>query len=223
MTSLLVNVAEIFTVLSNLSLLIPAITATYYRRIFRAAIFYSETFVSATYHFADYTGHSLYPFTFTILHHLDFWHAQMIMILNLLYLVHFSPKWLWLEWVLIFLGGMALVILQITLPGELYVQAAVAGVFFFGIAIYWVVYYLTVGEGSLPEYNWEYLTISLALLSASSFMYTAQLIWPQGYWLAHSIWHIAAAQGSHYMFYTKEKAPKYANAAKRITRPLIRL
>lgn len=170
--------------------------------------------MSAAYHVADYSGHSL--FAFSTLHHLDFWFAQMIMILNLLYLIDFSYKWRWLEWILIFISGVVLVILQITLPGELYVQASVAGVFFVGIVIYWIAYYNTVGNGHLPPYDWSALTLALSLLAGSSIMYTAQLIWPHGYWLAHSVWHIAAALGSHYMFMIKKPAPKYANAASRV-------
>lgn len=211
---MLVNVAEIFTVLSNLALLIPAITAARHRRVFRSFVFFLETFVSSAYHIGDYTGHCL--FSFKTLHHLDFWFAQMIMILNLLYLFDFNRYWYWLEWILIFIGGFVLVILQITLPGELYVQAIVSGVIFLAIIIYWIVYACTVGKGHLPPYDWSALALAIALLAGSTILYSAQLIWPSGYWLAHSFWHIAAALGSHYMFFIKKPAPKWANAAGRI-------
>lgn len=163
---------------------------------------------------ADYSGKSL--FSFKTLHHLDFWFAQMIMILNLLYLIDFSLQQYWIEWVLIFISGVTLVVLQITLPGELAVQAAICVVFFAGIAVYWFVYAKTKGNGRLPHYDWSALTLAISLLAGSTLLYTAQTIWPNIYWLSHSFWHISAALGSHYMFFIKLPAPKYANAANQI-------
>jgi len=84
------------------------------------------------------------------------------------------------------------------------------------IIIYWTVYACTVGNGKLPHYDWGALTLGLALLGGSSILYSAQLIWPSGYWLAHSFWHIAAAFGMHYILMIKRPAKPYANAAARI-------
>lgn len=138
------------------------------------------------------------------------------MILNLLYLIDFSLHQYWIEWVLIFISGVTLVVLQITLPGELAVQAAICVVFFAGIAVYWFVYAKTKGNGRLPHYDWSALTLAISLLAGSTLLYTAQTIWPNIYWLSHSFWHISAALGSHYMFFIKLPAPKYANAANQI-------
>ena len=205
---------EFFAVISNLALLIPFVTAVRWRRLFRAFLLFTDTWVSLTYHVCDYSGKCL--FSFGTLQFSDFWFAQMLMIQALFYIFHFNDEWQWLEWILIVASGFVLIILQLSLPGELYVQAGIAVFFFIIIIIYWTVYYCTVGKGKLPPYDWSALTLGIALLGGSSILYSAQLIWPNGYWLAHSFWHIAAAMGMHYILMIKQPALPYSNAAARV-------
>jgi len=207
MTLSYVRAEEVFAVISNLALLIPFVTAVAWRRIFRAFLLFTETWVSGAYHLCDYSGVCL--FSFETLAFLDFWFAQMLMIQALFYIFHFNDSWLWLEWVLILASGFGLVLLQIACDSELYVQAIIVGIFFVVIIMYWIVYYCTVGKGSLPPYDWSALTLGIALLGGSSILYSYQLIWPSGYWLFHSLWHIAAAMGMHYILMIKRPANVY--------------
>ena len=110
---------------------------------------------------------------------------------------------------MILICGFILVILQIALDSELYVQAIIVGICFVAIIIYWIVYYCTVGNGKLPPYDWSALTLGIILLGGSSILYSFQLVWPGGYWLFHSLWHISAALGMHYILMIKRPANVY--------------
>lgn len=213
----MVNYAGLFTVISNVFLLIPGFVAwDYGRLLLTTLLFISETFFSSAYHICDFSGACL--FSFSTLHHLDYFHAQLIMVRALLYIVWFTEAWLWLEWILLLLSALLIVILQITLPGELYVQAIICGLYFVGIIIYWIVYANTVGRGRLPPYRWEFFTAGISLMAASTILYSAQLFWPEGFWLVHAFWHIAAAIGFTLLIYIKPRPPKWVNAASRISK-----
>ena len=202
------------TIISNLALLIPCVRAAYWHRVFRAFIFFWMVWASALYHLCDSFGACL--FNFATHHFLDFFFAQLLIILGALYLVHWRTDLLWLEWVVTLLGALTIVVLQITLDGELIVQAGIVGFCFVGLVLYWVIYACTIGKGRLPPYDWAALLAGVALTSGSIVLFSVQNVWPQAYWAAHSLWHVAAAMGQYYLLAIKEPAPRYANAAAKI-------
>lgn len=196
-----VNGEDIFTVLSNLFLLITFGAALWCRRWTRAFVFFCMTWVSFVYHLCDSFGACI--FSFNMHHHLDFFFAQWLIVLTGLYLVDF-PYWLpWLERCLIILGGLSIVVLQITLSAELYVQAALVGAVLVGVIIYWI-------ACGVPKYKWDMLLIGLSLIAGSVLLYVGQNQLPKLYWATHSLWHVAAAVGQTYWLYIKPRGRKYA-------------
>jgi len=208
------NFAELFSVLSNLFLLLPFITAVRWRRILLSTVFFIECFVSGFYHACDGLGWCI--FRYTILKNLDFFFAQSFIILIGIYIVHWTLELQWLCWVLNFVGMFVIVILQVTLPGELYVQAGIAFIVVFGIILYWAVYAYVNPERKLPPYDWFYFYLGASLLGLSTVLFSVQHVWPDFYWLVHSLWHIAASFGLHYLIQIKKPAEKWVNVAGRV-------
>lgn len=205
---------EIFSVVSNLFLLIPAVAYTYYRRIWRAAVFYIETFVSGFFHLC--LAFNVCIFSFPVLKFWDYFFATNIVLNAGLYLVHFTESTYYIEWILLIIGGGTIIILQLALPSALYVQAAIVLAVAVGVVIYWVVYANTVGKGKLPPYDWYMLSIGLSLMALSVCLFVVQEVLPSTYWLTHSLWHIAAALGNYYFVYIKRPPNKYVNAASKV-------
>jgi len=189
MDATLIRWAEILTVVSNVALLLPFVGALYARRSTRAWIFFFETWVSLAYHLCGSFNACL--FTYRVHHNLDFFFAQLLIFTTVLYLVDFHPEHAWIERGLIFLAAITIVILQATLSTEIYVQAAIGGVAFIGILIYWLT------EG-VPNYNWENFLLGISLICGSAMLYVLQDLWPNGYWAVHSVWHVGAGFGQYY-------------------------
>lgn len=209
-----VNYWELFSVLSNLVLLVAFVTCVQYHLIFGAFITFTECWVSLAYHLCDFSNSCV--FAFDTLRYLDFFFAQYFIIYLSLYLVHWNKYWRWLQWILILIGGCVIAILEILLPGELYVQAGIVAVCLGSVLIYWIVYANTVGQGRIPPYEWSNLLIGVSLIAISTTMFSIQNVIPNYYWAAHSVWHAAAGLGFHYWIKIKKKAPKYANVAGKI-------
>lgn len=123
-----------------------------------------------------------------------------------IYLVKFYPHQIWIQWLLAIIGVIVIVLLEIFLTGELYVQAGIALVCFGLLILYWVFFYYI--HGHLPRYNWPNLAMALGLFVLSTSMFSIQNVTPQVYWAAHSIWHSTAAIGSDYWIRAKEPPPK---------------
>lgn len=214
MTTTTINYLELFSVLSNLFILIPFVRSVEYHLIFAAFLTFIETWVSLFYHLCDFSNVCIFPFR--ALRYLDFFFAQYFIIYLSVYIVDWTKKWIWLQWTLLFIGGFIIVILQILLPGELFVQAGIAFICFACIVLYWVVYARTVGNGRLPPYNWANMAIGIGFLGLSVIMFVIQNTAWEIYWATHSIWHISAAIGFDFIIRTKSPAEKYSNVASRI-------
>lgn len=199
--------------ISNAALFIPAFTAFRFRRIFRCPVLFTEAIVSALYHLCDYSSTCL--FGFQTLHYLDFFFAELLIVSSTLYLIDFGDQ-LWVEWLLFFISIVGIVVLQITLPAELYVQAGIVAVMVLIVAVYWFIW-------GVPRYRWDYFTLGISLISGSVMLFTIQGIWPEAYWATHSLWHAAGALGMHYLFYIKEPARLIQNAASAIPTPIVTL
>lgn len=198
---------EVLTVISNAALLIAAYIAFKKRRIFRAPTIFTEAFVSSLYHLCDYSGHCL--FQFQTLHYFDFFFAELLVVLAGLYLIWFEKDYEWVEWIMIFIYICAIVVLQVVLPGELYVQGGLIGSLIIVLITYWCIF-------GIPKYDWYYLTIGTIFLSISAILFSYQSASPDGYWAIHSLWHLFGAIGISFIFYTKESAELYRNAANKI-------
>jgi hypothetical protein len=213
-SSLLIYAADILTVLSNLSLLIPFVICIARQLILRSILFVLECFFSGTYHLCDSFNVCLFPFSAH--HFLDFLFAQSLIVQGVVHLVYFTPSTAWLEWVLLIFGILAIAIMQLFLPGELVVQAGVTGFCFAGLLIYWIVYAKTVGGGRIPPYHWDYLLTGISLTAMSIALFAFQDKWPLAYWALHSLWHVAGGVGLAYLLWSKERDWKIMNAASRV-------
>jgi len=201
--------AGVVTVISNVALLLPAYTAWRFGRIFRTFIYFTEAFVSALYHLCDYSGACL--FSFSMLYYLDFFFAQLMIIDCGLYLIDFKKRYRWIEWLLFFIGMLVLYILLGTVgSGQLYVQAAIVGAMLLIDIFYWFVW-------GVPAYDWYFMTLGLSLIGGSVMLFSVQTAYPPTYWATHSLWHITASIGRHYLFYIKSPVSIIENAAARIS------
>jgi len=214
MEPFLTNVVDILTILSNLALLIPFVSALKQHRWTRAFIFFWMTWVSFIYHLCDSFGACL--FRFTVHHNLDFFFAELLIILTVLYFVEFSSKYPWVERFLIILGAIAVIILQVVLDNELHVQAVIVGFSVGCLIIYWIVYAYTYGDGHIPHYYMPMLALGVSLISGSIILYEVQGLWPAGYWGIHSLWHVMAALGQHYFLFIKVAAISFYSVDSRI-------
>jgi uncharacterized membrane protein len=80
---------------------------------------------------------------------------------------------------------------------------------------YWIVY-AYIYDFKLPPYDWYYFYLGACLLGMSTMLFSVQHVWPDFYWLVHSLWHIAASFGLHYLIQIKMPAEKGINVAGRI-------
>jgi len=199
---------DVLTILSNLAFIIPTIGAAKQRRWTRAFVYFLMIWASFTYHLCDSFDACL--FTFNEHHFIDFFFAQFLIFLSGLYFVEYSPKYPYAERFLIITSAIIVVILEITLGGELIVQGAIVGVVLFGILVYWII------RGSVPKYNMKYLALGVTLTSLSVTLYVYQNILPQSYWSIHSLWHLGGSLGQYYLLFIKRAAPRYMAADSRI-------
>lgn len=202
----------VLTILSNLFFIIPSIRAFYMYRYFRSIVYFVMIFASGAYHACDSFDACI--FDADLHHHLDFFFAQLIIVLSGLYIVYFPIEKEYWEYWLIVIGGLTIVVLQATLPGELTVQAGLCGIIFAGIVIYWV--YQKGTYGKIPKYRWDMFLTGISLLAGSVMLYTIQNIWYQNYWGVHSLWHVAAALGQDFFLRIKPPAHWFQTAASRV-------
>jgi hypothetical protein len=139
----------------------------------------------------------------------DFFFAETLIVIAGLYLIHFSPEYGFIEWIMILLYLIVIFVLQIALPGELYVQAGLIGSIVIILVVYWFIF-------GIPNYEWFSLAMGTIFLSLSAILFTYQVCYPEGYWAIHSLWHVLGALGITFIFYTKEPAKLYQNAANKI-------
>lgn len=212
---------DINTVLSNITFLIPAATAFTLYLYVRALLYVLMFVASSIYHLCDAFNACLFPFWFH--HNLDFFFAQFLIVLSGVYIIYFPPKYRYLEYWVLILAAVGVVIMQILLPSSLMVQAGIVALVFVGVVAYWLVCYwlskyrktyyrkhYAQMDGKTPQYNMAYFCTGLALTAGSITLFTVQNIWYQEYWLPHSVWHVAAALGQHYILLIKK--PRIAKA-----------
>lgn len=198
---------EVFTVISNASLLLASYTAWKFGRIFRAPTLFAEAIISALYHLCIYSTHCL--FGYQALHYLDFFNAELQLVLVILYFIDFKDGYRWIEWLMILFFVGVLVVLQIVFSSELYVQAGLIGFLVIILIGYWCIF-------GIPKYDWYYVTLSLSLLAISAILFSYQTVYPEGYWAIHSMWHLTAGVGITFSYYIKDPVLISYNAANKI-------
>ena len=213
-----INYVELFSIISNIAILIPFGVAVAWHRVLRSCWYFTETWVSMVYHMCR--GLSVCMLSYVSLKNADYFFAQGFIPLTGLYLVHWEAKWIWLEWVLAFFSFFVIAVLQATLPGELYVQAVICVAVFLCIFAYWIIY-ASMNNGKLPPYDWFYLGIGLMLTGASVVLFVSQELWPDFAWFSHSMWHISASLGQAYILMIKKPAQKFAPVASKVSAELL--
>lgn len=204
---------DVWTVISNLFFIIPGVLAFQYQLYFRSLIYFIMVVASSIYHLCD--SFAICVFDFHFHHHLDFFFAQFLIILSGLYIIYFADSYRWLEYWFIILGGIGLVILQYALPGKLLVQGAIVAIIFVSVIAYWIVCRWRLGF--VPKYHWDFFLLGLSLTVAAITLYTIQNVWYNGYWGAHSLWHVSAAMGQWAILQIKDKRTKrYLPSARRV-------
>lgn len=200
-----INWADICQVISNIFLLLPAWVAWKYNLVFTTFLFVTECIVSTVYHICVFSSACL--FGYSVLHNLDFFFAQLLIVRAAAYLIFYPPTKMFWEWIFLMLGCVVIIILEITLPGDLAVQAGIVGASLLIVIIYWFC------NGGLPDYDMPRFYLGILLIVSSVLMFCIQGTWPDAVWAAHSLWHISASLGFYYLLQIKPPASIIQNAA----------
>ena len=212
----LTELIDILMILSNFMFLLPMYGAYKQNRFTRMWVFFWMIWASFFYHLCD--SFAVCIFSFITHHHLDFFFAQNLILLTILYFINFSQNYPWVERGLIILGMIIVVILQITLPSDLIVQAGLVVAALIVVVVYWIIYAMSVGKGKIPKYEWDMILIGLGLTFCSIMLYSYQSTFLDAYAYIHSLWHILAACGQYYLLYIKPAAAKYRSVDSRINK-----
>lgn len=196
---------DVFTIISNLWFIAPAIKATNKRRITRACFYWGIVINSSIYHtcnsfegacFLSASTHRKY----------DFFFAMMQIPLTALYFVYFPEEETHLERFLIFLFALGVSYVQNLVEDSLYVQLVLTGLALAIMIIYWIIY-ASQNKGKFPPYNWEAFSNGVVLTAVSCVLYASEMINHDMYWAIHSVWHIDAANAQYWLLDIREAAP----------------
>ena len=211
---------DVFLIISNLSLWIPAALSFYYLRVTKFPIYYVlgplyflMGLVSGMYHSCD-SFPSTCLFSFKTHNHLDFFFAQLIIPVSAIYLIYFPPWLYWLQGALILvLYAPGVWVITVTMSTDLWVQGLIAAAAILPVFMYWIwyAYYSkqVTGTARLPPYSWGYFVLAIALLGLSISLFSVQNIWHNGYWAVHSLWHVLAAEGQYFLLKVRTALPQY--------------
>ena len=210
---IIISVAKVLLIYSNLSFLIPALQALKLNRWTMAALYVLMILASSFYHACNnWSGACVLPGN--VLRKTDFFFAQLLIVITALYLIQFTPHWAFLERWLILLAAVALFVVEVTLDEPFMAQVIIAGVSFALIVAYWIGYACTArqrkGHRSFPPYDWEAFSLGVALTALACTLFSTQLAWHLGYPWVHSIWHTLAALGQFWILCTRKAAPRDA-------------
>ena len=205
---------DVFMVITNLLFLIPFGAALEVKEYILAWVFFTMVWVSGSYHLCK--GFDACLFHYHTHFYLDFFFAQLIALLMILFLVFFTPKYQWLKIGLNFLAAAVVAITLVFWEPSTTIQLILIGSAFVLVIIYWIIYACTIADRrNLPKYNWKQLLMAIIMIGASLLLFVTQDIWVTAYWLTHSLWHSAAAFGQYFFMYIK--TGNSANKRKRKT------
>ena len=210
---------DVLLLLSNLVLLVPAITAYKWNLYTRAIIIFVEVWGSFFYHSCDSFNVCL-GLPFSLWHVVDFTLATWLVWQAGLYLIVFKPRYKFIERWLLLLGLFFIALLVAAFPQSEAPILGAAGLVFLVVVLYWLFYaWYASGKGKyykLPAYNWDYFLLGAVTLGGSTMLFVVQTTLPDGYWGIHSLWHAMAGIGMTWLIMVKDPAHWWQTSDKRI-------
>lgn len=194
---------DVFTILSNLAFLLPFATALELDHIFLAFVYLFQMLDSAAYHTCNSFSGVCFGLSPRFWRDSDFFWAQYIIVVSALNLIRFGNRWT--RPVLMVLAGVVIFMLQRWIGESTWLQFGIAGVALLGLVIYWVVYAFRQWlrdrdqPSLLPPYRWRYLALGLLLSGLACSLYVTEMQNHTLYWAIHSVWHVDAALGQHFL------------------------
>lgn len=208
--------------LGNLAYLLPAWTALRLRLYTRAFVLFFIVFQSGFYHLckgdwrnAPGTPGACVVLTFKQYHDMDFFAAQLIMVIVGLYFVSFrpvasratgrvvKPSLYWLERWLIYGYGLAIIVSVMLVPQDFTTLLPLTVSLLITIGVGWI--YCLARYGERPRFKPQRLALAVALALTSVGMFAAEFALPHRYYhLTHSLWHPLGAAGIHFLWGSRD-------------------
>ncbi len=197
---------DVFTIISNVWFVFPAIEAYRHRRYWRMLNYLGIFMSSSIYHTCN-----SFPDTCWInadFHRkMDFWFAMQVIVSSGLYIVKFNPDETVWEIVFLFLSGLVTLYVQQVVRDSLFVQLALVAFTLLVIIVYWTGHAIR-NQGKLPEYNWKWMEHAIRFTALSCWLYIAEMSEHRFYWAVHSLWHINAANAQWFLMKIRKPLPK---------------
>lgn len=208
------NVAgNIVVIASNVLFLFPAWKANQKHRYTRA-ILYVLMMVASIIHHLCLIGYC--AFSANVCRKLDFFFAQLLIPVTMLYIIKFPPNLAFLERWLIFLFALALFIVEVLFNEPFFIQLGIALISLALVFAYWIGYAVQRERFTLPCYDWEAFSYGIAFSAVACTLFATQSIWHGGYPVVHAVWHSCAAMGQYWILCIRDAAPKNAVMDKKI-------
>jgi hypothetical protein len=210
-------------VLSNAFFIIPSIKARLLRRYTRSVLYFLMIFASSFHHACIGGINCVLPATLS--RKMDFFFAQLLIVVTALYLIQFPLRIAELERYIIWGFMVALFLVEYFFNEPLYMQLIVVAISVLLLVIYWVMYAcyakklfeelsedpyeeVTPCAGcAFPTYDWLNLSLGIALSAMASTLFATQEHWPGGYNYVHAVWHSLAALGQYFILASRDAAP----------------
>jgi hypothetical protein len=220
-------VAKVLLVYSNLAFVLPAIKAYDLNRWTMAGIYVLMILASSFYHACNnWTGDCVLDAD--VLRKQDFFFAQLLIVMTALYIIQFTAHYAYIERWLILFAAVALFIVEVTMDEPFLAQVIIACASFALIVAYWIVYACMASANAsvaasakrlnpyFPPYDWEAFALGVALTALACVLFATQRGWHLGYPWVHCIWHTMAALGQYWILCTRKAAPRDAAMDARI-------
>lgn len=218
------TIQGIILVLSNLPALAVAIKYYWWGRFIIPLICLGVLFFSPAYHTCDTWSHECLFDRYGLLHHADFWFAQMLVSISMLNLIHWrspNPKIAHpinipgLQTAFIFfLAVLNSIIISITGASTIG-QFVITAVSISIVGVYWIIYAIV--YQSFPSYNYDHMLISVSLSGTSLLLFNFQNAVPGFYWAIHSCWHMMGLCGAWYWASVMPIYPDWLNMGESIS------
>lgn len=214
---------EWLLIATNGFFILPSIKSAMLHRYTRAVLYFLMIFASSFHHACIGGINCVLPAE--ISRKTDFFFAQLLIPVTVLYLIEFSIEYAYLERYLIWGFMVLLYAVEIFSNEPFLVQCIVVGVSLGILLLYWLLFvvneileaekYGPVDDYSkvvrLPDYgDWSELSSGLCLSVLAVGLFGTQARWPGGYDYIHSLWHTLAAFGQYWILCARPEAPATA-------------
>lgn len=140
----------------------------------------------------------------------DFFFAQLLIPVTMLYIIKFHEDYAPLERWLIFLFGAALFVVEVKFNEPFVIQLVIALASLLMIFAYWIYYAIELGKCRLPSYDWHAFSYGIGFSTLACALFATQSRWHAGYPWVHAAWHSCAAIGQYWILSIRDAAPKDA-------------